>query len=225
MADPMTPERLAELYEAAKKATPGPWKFHPHTHGEKGCRCFGHNVTTGWRFNHVPDCEDTREAADNDTRDCIADAWPYEDATLAAAAPELLAEVERLRTKEAYTEELGAQIIAADARAVHDLEAEVVRLRTKLASAVGLGERMTLLWDKACGQRDAARAEADRLRPMEAALAAAKAELEASEERVVELLAELEDEKAAHAKTCSNFEEFVEAYVASPTRAALDRGA
>lgn len=122
MTDPMTPERLTELREAATTATPGPWKIHPHMHGEKGCVCLSCVITTGWRFNHVADCEDTREARDNDTTDCLADAWTYEDATLAAAAPDLLAEVTRLAPMESALADVKASL------AMQEKVAETYRL-------------------------------------------------------------------------------------------------
>jgi hypothetical protein len=94
-------DRLGEIRQRAEAATPGPWEFDSHVHGEKGCRCFSHFVVTGYTLtNPFPCCDETAEAK-GASNDCTSTVVTFEDATFITHArqdiPYLLAEIERLR--------------------------------------------------------------------------------------------------------------------------------
>jgi hypothetical protein len=129
MSERLTPAERQEMRERAEKATPGPWEFDSHVHGEKGCRCFSHFVVTGYTLtNPFPFCDETAEAK-GASNDCTSTVVTFEDATFIAHArediPYLLAEVERLRD--------AAERAFGNVNARNEtLEAEIERLRAAL---------------------------------------------------------------------------------------------
>jgi hypothetical protein len=119
----MTSEDIREMLEAA---TPGPWRI-----GSWGDNVFG----TGPKDEWLTICRVKRDDAPiEETRDAV-------DARLIAAAPDLAAEVLRLREQAAFRDEADALLAHSRNAELEALRAEVERLRGSLTD---IGELPTV---------------------------------------------------------------------------------
>lgn len=157
-------DRLDEIRQRAEAATPGPWEFDSHVHGEKGCRCFSHFVVTGYTLtNPFPCCDETAEAK-GASNDCTSTVVTFDDATFITHArediPYLLAEVERLRA--ALDAEKEANVTGW--RMVEAKTAGIEQLTADLAAANEECDRLMDLYFARRREYNKAVAEVERLR-------------------------------------------------------------